>query len=92
MNLHYAPGPKHQAKVCKINLGDGSLEVKPPKMWTDGKAKREESERSTMRVREMVDRKSREALFFPVSCGSGGSKSRLAKARGHLCDIKLKHG
>ena len=34
-----------------------------------------------MQVREKVG-KSRLTMFFPVICGSGGSKSRLAKAAG----------
>ena len=34
-----------------------------------------------MQVREKVG-KSRNTVFFPVFCGSGGSKSRLAKAAG----------
>ena len=34
-----------------------------------------------MQVREKVD-KSRNTVFFPMFCGSGRSKSRLAKAAG----------
>ena len=34
-----------------------------------------------MQVREKVE-KSRFTVFFPMICGSGGSKSRLAKAAG----------
>ena len=34
-----------------------------------------------MQVREKVG-KSRNTVFFPIVCGSGGSKSRLAKAAG----------
>ena len=34
-----------------------------------------------MQVREKVG-KSRNTVFFPVFCGSGGSKGRLAKAAG----------
>ena len=34
-----------------------------------------------MQVREKVG-KSRNTVFFPMICGSGGSKSRLAKAAG----------
>ena len=37
--------------------------------------------RQKMQVREKVG-KSRNTVFFPVFCGSGGSKSRLAKAAG----------
>ena len=46
-----------------------------------------------MQVRENVG-KSRNTVFFPMICGSGGSKSRLAKAAGaepcgHMRDEKL---
>ena len=34
-----------------------------------------------MQVREKVE-KSQNTVFFPMLCGSGGSKSRLAKATG----------
>ena len=36
---------------------------------------------SKMQVREKVG-KARSTVFFPVFCGSGGSKGRLAKAAG----------
>jgi len=72
-------------------LFEGSLEVKLPTIWTDEKqrwedsAKRREEERESLRrkkiqMREKVG-KSRNAVF-PMICGSGGSKSRLAKAAG----------
>ena len=46
-----------------------------------------------MQVREKVE-KSRFTVFFPMICGSGGSKSRLAKAAvaepcGQMRDEKL---
>ena len=37
--------------------------------------------REKMQVRKKVG-KSRNTVFFPLFCGSGGSKSRLAKAAG----------
>jgi len=80
--------------VCII---EGSLELKLPTIWTDEKQrweesekrreeKRREEERESLRrkktqVREKVG-KSRNTVFFPVIWGSGGSKSRLAKAAG----------
>ena len=81
-----------------INISEGGLEVKLPAIWTDGKAKvgrlREEKRRKMkirekkvrgktmqMQVREKVA-KWRNTVFFPMICGSGGSKSRLAKAAG----------
>ena len=72
---------------------EGSSEVKLPTIWTDGKAevgrvreeKRREERKSLRRkkiqVREKVG-KSRNTMFVPMICGSGGSKSRLAKAAG----------
>ena len=49
----------------------------------DGKSQREEKSRrgKKMQMREKVG-KSRNTVFFPMICGSGGSKSRLAKAAG----------
>ena len=41
----------------------------------------EKFRREKLQVREKVG-KSRNTVFFPVFCGSGGSKSRLAKAAG----------
>ena len=41
----------------------------------------EKVRREKMQVREKVG-KLRNTVFFPVLCGSGGSKSRLAKAAG----------
>ena len=76
---------------------EGSLEVKLPTIWTDGKAavgrvKEEKSRREKIREeKEWEERrmqvherltKSRNTVFFPMICGSGGSKSRLAKAAG----------
>ena len=77
------------------NIIEGSLEVKLPTIWTDGKAEvgrvREERRRREkirkrkvtrkMQVREKVE-KSRNNVFFPMICVSGGSKRRLAKAAG----------
>ena len=79
----------------KTLIIEGSLEVKLPTIWTDEKQRWEESvkrreeedqrrervRRKKMQVREKVG-KSRNSVFFPMICGSGGSKSRLAKAAG----------
>ena len=46
--------------------------------------KRESLRRKKIQVREKVG-KSRNTVFFPMICGSGGSKSRLAKAAGADC-------
>ena len=75
---------------------EGSLEVKLPTIWTDEKQSRAEAERrerleeksrrervrrKQTQMREKVG-KSRNTVFFPMIWGSGGSKSRLAKAAG----------
>ena len=81
--------------VKKQLLIEGSLEVKLPTIWTDEKqrweesAKRREERRSKKRKSQKKEdpgaRKGRKAAkhcVFPMVCGSGGSKSRLAKAAG----------
>ena len=49
------------------------------KKWEDRRRERERGKK--MQVHEKVG-KSRFTVFFPMICGSGGSKSRLAKAAG----------
>ena len=76
---------------------EGSLEVKLPTIWTDEKQSRAEAERrerleerrSEKRKRQKKEdadarkgRKVAKHCVFPMICGSGGSKSRLAKAAG----------
>ena len=77
---------------------EGSLEVKLPTIWTDEKAevgrvreekRREEERRSEKRKSQKKEdpgarkgRKVAKHCSFPMSWGSGGSKSRLAKAAG----------
>ena len=75
---------------------EGSLEVKLPTIWTNGKAevgrvreekrrrekedqRRERVRRKKMQVREKVEKVAIHGVF-PMICGSGGSKSKLAKA------------
>ena len=78
--------------ICII---EGSLEVKLPTIWTDEKqrweesAKRREEERSKKRKSQKKEdagarkgRKVAKHCVFPMICGSGASKSRLAKAAG----------
>ena len=75
-------------------MAEGSLEVKLQTIWTDGKAevwrvkekkwedqKRERERRKKMQVHEK-GRKVAIHCVFAMICGSGGSKSRLAKAAG----------
>ena len=80
---------------------EGSFEVKLPTIWTDGKAEvgrvKEEKSRIERRSEKRKSEKKEDAGarkgrrvaihgFFPMICGSGGSKSRLAKAAGaELC-------
>ena len=80
---------------CAV-LPEGSLEVKRPTIWTDEKQRREESEKrreeegiSTKKKPQKKEdtsaRKGRKVAIhcvFPMICGSGGSKSRLAKEAG----------
>ena len=75
---------------------EGSLEVKLPTIWTDEKKRwkgTERRERLEERSVEEKDQKKEDAgarkgrkvakhRVFPMFCGSGGSKSRLAKAAG----------
>ena len=78
-----------------IYVTEGSLEVKLPTIWTDEKQRWEESEkrreerRSKKRKSQKkedpgvrIGRKVVKHCVFPMICGSGGSKSRLAKAAG----------
>ena len=87
---------------------EGSLEVKLPTIWTDEKQRREESEKRREEERRSNKRKSQKKedpgarkgrkvathCVFPKICGSGGSKSRLAKAgaepAGQMRDEKLR--
>ena len=75
---------------------EGSLEVKLPTIWTDEKQGWEESEKRREEKKKRRKRKSQKKedpgarkgrkvakhFVFPMICGSGGSKSRLAKAAG----------
>ena len=58
---------------------EGSLGVKPPTLWTneeDGRRKKIREEK------ESEERRSMKHCVFPMFCGSGWLKSRLAKAAG----------
>ena len=78
-------------------FSEGSLEVKLPTVWTDEKQSRAEAERrERLEERRSEKRKSQKKedadarkgrkvakhCVFSMYCGSGGSKSRLAKAAG----------
>ena len=89
--------------VCRVCVcvrvyvhAEGSLEVKLPTLWTDGKAevgrvreekRREEERRSEKRKSQRKEdtgtrKGSKVTVFFLMICGSRWSKSRLAKAAG----------
>ena len=67
-----------------------SLEVKLPTIWTDEKQTWEESEKRRAEERRSEKKRSqkkedpgaRKGCVVPMICGSGGSRSRLAKAAG----------
>ena len=77
-------------------LIEGSLEVKLPTIWADGKAevgrvreeKKQEDQRKGQKKEDAGARKGRKVAIhyvFPMICGSSGSKSRLARlVRSHL--------
>ena len=72
---------------CEIYLIEGSLEIKLPTIWRDEKAvSREKSQkRKDQKKEDAGARKGRRVAkhcVFSWFCGSGGLKSRLAKAAG----------
>ena len=87
----------HHRVHLKWNHNRRSLEAKLPTIWTDEKQSRAEAERrerleerrsekrKSQKKEDADARKGREVAkhcVFPMICGSGGSKSRLAKAAG----------
>ena len=85
--------------LCQL-LVRSSLEVKLPTIWTDEKHRWEESAKRREEERRSQKRKSQKKedpgarkgrkvakhCVFPMICGSGGSKSRLAKCRARWAD------
>ena len=84
-------------QLAKQGLNEGNLELfKLPTIWTDQKQRWEESEKRREEEKGSKKRKSQKKedpgarkgrkvakhYVFPMICGSGGSKSRLAKAAG----------
>ena len=87
--LLFFPGPFVQLAGFVGMVIEGSLQMEKQR-WEESEKRREEKKRDDqrrkrvrrkMQVREKVE-KSRFTVFFPMICGSGGSKSRLAKAAG----------
>ena len=70
------------------DIVEGSLEAKLPTIWRNENAvqsSRSSEMKKVRREKMQVREKGREVAkhcVFPVFCGSGGSKSRLAKAAG----------
>jgi len=80
---------------CAVLLVEGSLEVKLRTIWTDEKQRWEGSQRrkeeriskkrKSQKKEDPGARKGRKVAkhcVFPMVCGSGGLKSRLAKSGG----------
>ena len=95
--LSQTPAPEETLQFSKTKLTEGSLEIKLPTIWTDEKQSRAEAERrERLEERRSEKRKSQKKedadarkgrkvakhCVFPMICGSGGWKSRLAKAAG----------
>ena len=86
--IAFSPSRNFRHPVCPGSTCSHSrrkLEVKLPTIWTNEKQRWEESEKRRQeerRSRCAKRQESRETLCFPMICGSGGSKSRLAKAAG----------
>ena len=81
----------HRTMFPYKSIAEGSFEVKLPTTWRDGKAEvgtvREEKRREEKKKEDPGAEKSRIVAkhgVFPMICGSGGSKSRLAKAVGAI--------
>ena len=84
-------------------LIEGSLEVKLPTIWADGKAevgrvreeKKQEDQRKGQKKEDAGARKGRKVAIhyvFPMIFGSSGSKSRLARlVRSHLVGWEMKN-
>ena len=73
---------------------EGSLEVKLPTIWTVEKQRWDEAEETRSEERRgrcAKDRKVTIHCVFPMICGSGGSKSRLAKAAGAEPAGQMRH-
>ena len=71
--------------IITTTIIEGSLEVKLPTIWTVEKQRWEESAEKDQKKEDADARKGRKVAIhcvFPMICGSGGSKSRLAKAAG----------
>ena len=68
--------------LCGTTGIEGSLEVKLPTIWRDEKAVSREKSQKKEDAGARKGRKVAKHCVFPMICGSGGSKSRLAKAAG----------
>ena len=79
---------------CAHNMIEGSLEVKLPTIWTVESRGEKSQKRKDQKKEEVDARKDRKVAIhcvFPMICGSGGSKSRLAKAAGAEPAGQMRH-
>ena len=74
--------------TARKKLGRGESQKAEDKRWR--RSEMEKVRREKMQVRGKVG-KSRNTVFFPMFCGSGGSKSRLAKAAGAEVAGQMRH-
>ena len=65
--------------IARKKLRHGENQRGEDERWR--RSEREKVRREKMQARDKVG-KSRNTVFFPMFCGSGGSNSRLAKAAG----------
>ena len=76
-----------------VEVIEGSLASRLPTIWTGGKAPQPARSSEVEKIRDRESQKREDAgarkcrevakhCVFPVFCGSGGSKRRLAKAAG----------
>ena len=79
-----------------LTMFEGSLEAKLPTIWRDGNgtARKKLGRGESQKREDAGARKGREVAkhcVFPVFCGSGGSKRRLAKAAGAETSGQIRH-
>ena len=78
----------------EFGIIEGSLEVKLPTIWTVESRGEKSQKRQDQKKEDADARKDRKVAIhcvFPMICGSGGSKSRLAKAAGAEPASQMRH-
>ena len=74
-------GSQTSDNMDRLKSRGGKSQRRKRKKKEDQRRERESVRTKKIPKREKVE-KSRNTVFFPMFCGSGGSKSRLAKAAG----------